>query len=166
MTPIRLAFTFIGISFALSFWSSGASAQDTALTVLSHSDGITGEVRYTIDELEALPQKTVKTTNEFVDGLTEFSGPLARVILKLTNDINAETVSLIAANDYEIEVPVEDFRKYDVIFATKQNGKQLSRRDKGPIWVIYPMTDHRELQDSIYNQRLIWQLVRMEVVKN
>lgn len=166
MKLVCKSLTSVCILISQLFWASSVAAQDTALTVLSHSDGITGEVRYTIEELNALPQLTVRTTNEFVDGLTEFSGPLARVILKLTNDINAETVSLIAANDYEIEVPVEDFRKYDVIFATKQDGKPLSRRDKGPIWVIYPMTDHRELQDSIYNQRLIWQLVRMEVVKN
>ena len=43
------------------------------------------------------------------------------------------------------------------------NGKRLSLRDKGPIWVIYPMTDNKELQDPAYNQRLVWQLVKIEV---
>lgn len=166
MTPIRSLLISLGFLTAQLFMPIGASAQDSTLTILSQSDGMTGEVRYTLEELDALPQLTVRTSNEFIDGITEFSGPLARVILKLTNDINADKVRLIAANDYEIEVPVDDFRNYDVIFATRQNGEYLSRRDKGPIWVIYPMSDHKELQDSIYNQRLIWQLVRMEVVKN
>ncbi|HSG35732.1 MAG TPA: oxidoreductase, partial [Sphingomonadaceae bacterium] len=69
----------------------------------------------------------------------------------------------VAANDYKVEIPLEDFVRYDVIFATSMNGDRLSLRDKGPIWIIYPMSDHRELRDPAYNQRLIWQLVRIEL---
>jgi len=50
-----------------------------------------------------------------------------------------------------------------VIFATSQDGIKFSLRDKGPIWVIYPMTDNRKLQDRVYNDRLIWQLVKVSV---
>jgi len=146
--------------------AASVSAQDPVFTVLSQSDGSEAEVLFSLDELDALPQVTILTENEFVDGMTAFKGPLARVVLKQTNDVGAETVKLIAANEYHIEVPVEDFRKYDVILATRQNGELFSRRDKGPIWLIYPMSDHNELQDSTYNARLIWQLVRMEVLKN
>ncbi len=54
--------------------------------------------------------------------------------------------------------------EYDVIFAMSQNGERLSIRDKGPIWVIYPMTDNDELQDRVYNDRLIWQLVKVDTL--
>lgn len=141
-----------------------AIAGEAVFTVLSQSDNSEAEVTFSLDELDAFPQETILTENEFVDGLVAFTGPLARVVLKQTNDLNATRVKLIAANQYHIEVPVEDFRKYDVIFATRQNGELFSRRDKGPIWLIYPMTEHSELRDSTYNARLIWQLVRMEVL--
>ena len=150
----------------LSIAHHEALADDTVFVVLSQSDGAQTEVGFTLAELDALPQVTVVTENEFVTGKVAFTGPLARVVLKQTGDVSAETVKLIAANDYHIEVPVEDFRKYNTILATRQNGALFSSRDKGPIWLIYPMSDHSELRDSTYNSRLIWQLVRMEVLKN
>jgi hypothetical protein len=42
------------------------------------------------------------------------------------------------------------------------DGVPLSKRDKGPIWMIYPMSDHEELRDPVYNSRLIWQVVKLE----
>lgn len=161
----KIAFPLI-FALTMAMGAPNALAQAPVFTVLSQSDGSEAEVDFSLDELDALPQVTVLTENEHVDGMTAFTGPLARVVLKQTNDVNAESVKLIATNDYHIEVPVDDFRKYDVILATRQNGKLFSRRDRGPIWLIYPMSEHSELQDSLYNQRLIWQLVRMEVLTN
>ena len=44
------------------------------------------------------------------------------------------------------------------------NGKKLSRREKGPLWLMYPISDHAELTDPIYLRRLIWQVVRIEAL--
>ena len=52
---------------------------------------------------------------------------------------------------------------YDVILAMWANGVRLSRRDKGPIWLMYPLDDHPELSEAKYSSRLVWQLVRMEL---
>ena len=73
-----------------------------------------------------------------------------------------ESVRFIAANDYFVEIPTEDFRRYDVILAMEADGAPLARRDKGPIWLMYPISDHEELGDPIYIHRLIWQVVRIE----
>ncbi|HEU0223717.1 MAG TPA: molybdopterin-dependent oxidoreductase [Paracoccaceae bacterium] len=113
--------------------------------------------------MAGLPQKAVRTSNEFVDGVTEFAGPLARDVIAMIGRGAATRALLIAANDYRVEVDLEEFEKYDVIFATSVNGAPLSRRDKGPVWVIYPMDQHPELQDPSYNNRLVWQLVRVEL---
>ncbi len=43
------------------------------------------------------------------------------------------------------------------------DGERLSLRDKGPLWLMYPIDDHAELQDPLYNVRLIWQLTSMEL---
>ena len=52
----------------------------------------------------------------------------------------------IAANDYFVDIPTQDFRDYDAILAMEADGKQLSRRDKGPLWLMYPISDHAELR--------------------
>jgi len=137
-----------------------ALAQGTVLTVINSVNG--HEMTLTDDALLALSQHTINTENEFVDGMTAFTGPLARDVLALVGE-GGSMVVLTAVNDYAVEVPIEDFVNYDVVFAMSANGERFSRRDKGPIWVVYPMSDFAELQDPVYNARLIWQLVKVEI---
>jgi len=136
------------------------AAQDTMLTVINTLSGT--EMALTEADLRAVAQTTVNTKNEFVDAMTAFEGPLGRDILALVGE-GGSTVVLTAVNDYAVEVPYEDFVNYKVVFAMSADGEVFSRRDKGPIWVVYPMSDHAELQDPVYNARLIWQLVKVEV---
>ncbi len=155
---------FVVGSVVLTFlFSSAASAgNEVYLSLTNASDGTIVEL--TEDELLAMEQFTVFTENEFVDGLAEFTGPLARDVIALLNASEIETLKLTAVNDYAVEVPMSDILDYDVIFAMSQNGTMFSIRDKGPIWVIYPMSENVELQDRVYNDRLIWQLVKVDAL--
>ncbi len=115
-----------------------------------------------LEELEALPQATVRTENEFADGMVTYRGPLVRDVLAKLGLDKLEQVRFIAANDYYVDVPNKDFTDYDAILAMEANGEKLSRREKGPLWLMYPISDHAELKDPIYLRRLIWQVVRIE----
>ncbi len=137
-----------------------AYAQETMLTLVNSITGV--EIELSEAELLALPQATIHTENEFVDAMTAFEGPLGRDLVALLGE-GGTTVVLTAVNDYAVEVPLEDFMTYDVVFAHSANGTRFSLRDKGPIWAVYPMSDHSELQDPVYNARLIWQLVKVEL---
>ena len=139
-----------------------ALAENVALTVVNWG-AEAPVVEYTLDDLDRLTQITIVTANDFVDAPTSFAGPLARDIVSRSGGTIKGTATLVAANDYEIMVDIEEFFEYDVVMATRANGDLLSRRTKGPIWIIYPMSDHPELQDASWNARLIWQLVRMEL---
>jgi len=131
----------------------------TALVVVNGNDSTLTE--FTLAELKAMPQTEIVTSNEFVDDVELFSGPLARDVLIKVGGGSATTVTMTAANDYQVDIPVHEFFDYDAILALSMDGQPFSMRDKGPIWVIYPMSDFPELQDPVYNSRLIWQLVRM-----
>jgi len=117
-----------------------------------------------LEKLSALPQVTVVTENEFSDGKVAYRGPLVRDVLGQLGLGEAQSVRLIAANDYFVDIPTQDFRDYDAILAMEADGKQLSRRDKGPLWLMYPISDHAELRDPVYLRRLIWQVVRIEAL--
>ena len=93
-----------------------------------------------------------------------YRGPLVRDVLAQLGLDDATQVRLIAANDYFVDIPTEDFRKYDAILAMQADGEPLSRRDKGPLWLMYPISDHAELKDPVYQRRLIWQVVRIEAL--
>jgi hypothetical protein len=117
-----------------------------------------------LEMLEALPQATVVTENEFANGKVAYRGPLMRDVLAQLGLDGVAQVRLIAANDYFVDIPTEDFRAYDAILAMEADGKRLSRRDKGPLWLMYPISDHAELNDPVYLRRLIWQVVRIEAL--
>ena len=142
--------------------NTAIAQEQVMLTITNVSGNVIVEL--TEEELFAMEQTSIFTENECVDGLVEFSGPLARDIIALLGDAEIEALKLTATNDYSVKVPVSDIMEYDVIFAMMQDSVRFSARDKGPIWVIYPMTDHVELQDRIYNDRLIWQLVQVNAL--
>lgn len=140
-----------------------APADEAMLAVRNVSDPKQPEVRFTEAELMALPQVTIRTGTEFTDGVTAFEGPLARDVVARVGVGKAETAHLVAVNDYSVDIPLQDFFDYDVIFALYADGKRLTMRDKGPLWLVYPIDAHPELNDPIYNARMIWQLARVEL---
>ena len=112
--------------------------------------------------LESLPQETVTTVTPWTDGQTAFTGPLARAVLNLVGAAGTR-VEAVALNDYGVVIPTDDFEDYRVILAMQMNGKPMGVRDKGPLWVIYPWSEHPELQTTVVHGRSIWQLKAMNV---
>ena len=120
-------------------------------------------VEFTAEDLQQLAQFSFSTATDYTDGQPEFSGPLARDVLEMAGLGDATMAVMTAANDYSVEVPISDLTNYNVILAMSMNGKRLSRRDKGPIWLMYPISQHEELEGPETNARLIWQMVRIEL---
>ena len=112
--------------------------------------------------LYSLGKSVVETTTSWTDGKQHFEGVLARVVMER---VGASGTTLIASalNDFVAPVPMAEIRKYDVLLATEMNGKQMEVSDKGPIWIVYPRNDHRELQDAKFNDRWVWQLKELRV---
>lgn len=136
----------------------------TVLTVAgAPSSGESMSIEYSMDDLDKLDQVELTTTNEFVDSETQFSGPLVRDLVEGFTVTDDTTLTLRAINNYEVSMPIADVLKYDVIVATKRDGNQMSVRENGPLWIIYPMSDNPELQNSLYMSRLVWQLVHISV---
>jgi hypothetical protein len=144
--------------------ASPAGSSDTAL-VLSRGSDPAEIVQLTLADLASMPQVVLVTRNEFSDGPVSYRGPLVRDVLEHLALDEMETLRFTAANDYFVDIPTSDFRRYNAILAMEADGEALSRRDKGPLWLMYPISDHFELQgDPVYNARLIWQVVRIEAL--
>lgn len=113
-------------------------------------------------QLEALPQTTVRTTTPWTEGVIAFRGPLARDVLE-TVGAHGTVVTATAINDYQVKIPFADFQSHDVIMALTRDGRRMRIRDRGPIWIIYPWSDHPELRDGLHHGRSIWQLESLTV---
>lgn len=118
---------------------------------------------FTLEELLALPQTVVVTTNDYVDPAAAFQGPLLRTILKMFEIEKDTDLNMVALNDFTSTVPASDAFDYDVILAILRDEEAMPVREKGPIWVIYPMDENPELRGDIYNDRLVWQLKEIVV---
>ncbi|MDW5418048.1 hypothetical protein R6242_15895 [Iodobacter sp. CM08] len=109
------------------------------------------------DALAKLPQKKMLVPTPWFSAEQTFEGPLLRDVLKLASIQNGN-IKLIALNDYAISIPASDAFQYDVIVARKRNGKLMTIRDKGPLFIMYPFQDHAELRVTEYFRRCSWQL--------
>ena len=135
-----------------------------ALTIsgnIGHSND-SGRLRLSIDQLKALPQKTIKTSTRWTKGDKIFRGPLLRDVLALAKP-QGRSMFAVASNEYRVEVPLKDSEDYDVILALELDGKALTMRSKGPIWIIYPWSDQPELEKGKYYSRAIWQLIELDI---
>ena len=112
--------------------------------------------------LEGLPQHSFTTHTPWRKEAQKFTGPRLRDVLALVK-ADGTTLKALALNDYQITIPVDDARKYDVIIAHKINGKPIPVRDRGPLFIIYPFDHLPELQAARYYERSIWQLKSIAV---
>lgn len=112
--------------------------------------------------LEAMPKRTTVTETPWTKGTVTFEGPLGSALLDRVG-ASGTVLKITALNDYAVEVPVEDFRKWPVILATRKDGKVMPVRDKGPIFVIYPF----DLDHALYNEKIFsrsaWQVKSIEI---
>ena len=85
------------------------------LTVINTTMGPDAAKEFSRAELKQMAQTSYNTTTEWTDGSPMFSGPLAREVIASVGVGDATTAVMTAANDYSIEIPIEEFMKYDVI---------------------------------------------------
>jgi hypothetical protein len=121
-----------------------------------------GGARFDREALEALPQHEIRTSTPWTDGVSAFEGPLLCDLLERLG-ADGTVLHARALNDYAVDIPVEDCERYPVILALTRDGQPLSRRDMGPIWIVYPRDDYPELQLETINARWVWQLTELEV---
>lgn len=121
-----------------------------------------GEAAFDRAMLEALEWVEVETYTSFTEGPQRFAGPtLASVLAAL--DIEGTQLRATAINDYAILIPVAHAAAHNVILAMDHNGRPMRVRDKGPIWVVYPLSE-QEAAAKPFDGEMIWQLVRLEVL--
>ena len=67
--------------------------------------------------------------------------------------------------DYAVTIPTSDAVEGGPIIAYEMDGKPMSRRDKGPLWVIYPFDDSAKYRTETIYSRSIWQLNRIKFIE-
>jgi len=116
---------------------------------------------FDLDLLKALEWEEVNTFASFTDGMQTFEGPRLSSLLDFVS-ASGTTIGASAINDYFLDIPVTHAENQGVILAVLHNGKAMTVRDKGPIWVIYPQSKD-EAKLKRFDNEMIWQLISMEI---
>jgi hypothetical protein len=123
-----------------------------------------GEVAFDMAGLESLGLVRYTTPTNWTTGVTTFEGVLlSKVLEAIGADPSATTLTMVAINDYKAPVPLDDAHKWPVMLALKENGKYMSVRDHGPIWVVYPQHLNADLGNYEMSARWVWQLGAIDV---
>ncbi len=149
-----------------SAWAAASTpVQDgVILSVTGAISGVdgSGRIEFDLNALEQLGLTTLKTWTPWTEGEVEFEGVFARRLMQAVGARGTE-VEARALNDYEEVIPIDDFHRYDVLLALRMDGQLLRTRDKGPIWIVYPWSDHPELDDFATREKSVWQLNGLDV---
>ena len=122
-----------------------------------------GAAVFDLAMLDAMAGREMTAETPWFDGVHTFTGTLLSAVLDAAGASGA-ALRVRAINGYEAVIPMEDVNAYPIILATRIDGKVLSVRDKGPIFVIYPFDASPELYNEVYFGRSVWQVEAMEVL--
>ena len=121
-----------------------------------------GTAAFDLDMLRALGATDVTTETIWTPGTITFTGVELKTLLDHVGATGSE-IDATAINDYTVVIPVSDAVEEGPIVAYEMDGKLMSRRDKGPLWLIYPYSSNAEYRTEVIYSRSIWQLDRMAI---
>lgn len=160
--------TFVAVVLPTLAWAADPLPNPTADVLLT----VTGKIAATNVEdraeldlagLEAMGAATLQTSTIWTDGSITFRGvPLKTFLDRL--GATGSTLRITALNEYTVDVPVSDAAEGGPILAFEANGKPLSVRDKGPIWLIYPYDSNAAFRTEVIYSRSIWQIAQIDVL--
>jgi len=136
----------------------------TVRGVLKHPNVPDAPARHLFDAdmLDALPVQTVRTRTPWHKGLIVFTGPLLADVLAQAGAAG-QIAQMTALNDYQVRMPLGEVLPHRPILARRADGVELSVRDKGPLFLIFPYDDVPEVRNDLYHSRSIWQVKEIEV---
>lgn len=112
--------------------------------------------------LQSFAPEEFSTTTIWTEGLLKFTGVPLRDLLTAAGAVGT-TVTAEALNGYAVDIPIADLDEKAPIIAYFINDETFSRRDKGPLWVVYPYDRDEKYKSEIAFAFSIWQLQRLTV---
>jgi hypothetical protein len=143
-----------------------APTGDVLLTVSGQITKTNGPGTLSLDAAQfgALPQHKFTTSTIWTDGTPTFEGVLLKDLIAAVG-VTGSIISLTALNDYKISIPMADVNDDGPLLAYMMDGKTMSLRDKGPVWLVYPYDANADYRSEQTYARSIWQLGRVEFTK-
>jgi hypothetical protein len=110
--------------------------------------------------LRDLGGHSIETSTMWTNGEHRFEGVRLDTLLHYLN-VDSGTFKAVAVNDYAVTIPVSEALEGDGLVAYEMDGQEMSVREKGPLWIVYPYDSDPTYQSETYYSRSIWQMNRL-----
>ena len=117
---------------------------------------------FDITMLAKLPQHSFVTKTPWYEQPRKFTGVLLKDLLAAVGG-SGHTLRATALNDYRVEIPAEDWLQHGAMLAYLLDDKPMPVREKGPLVIIYPFDDKREVRTAVHYSRAVWQLRSLDL---
>ena len=117
---------------------------------------------FDITMLARLPQHSFVTRTPWYAQPRKFTGVLLKDLLAAVGG-SGHTLRATALNDYRVEIPAEDWLQHGAMLAYLLDDKPMPVREKGPLVIIYPFDDKREVRTAVHYSRAVWQLRSLDL---
>jgi hypothetical protein len=162
----RIAAAF-ALALTLTLPARAELAQPTGEAVLTVNGAIAqtnseGAALFDMEMLQALPAVEFTTTTQWTEGPQTFKGVPLKALLESLGATGTK-ITATALNNYSVEIPVDALKDDVPIVAYTINGETFSRRDKGPLWIVFPYDSGPDYQTELVFGWSIWQLATLSV---
>ncbi len=99
---------------------------------------------------------------EYAKKQTRFEGALLRDLVRSLGMQKLDSVVVFTRDGAAHVVSAEDWRKYPIMIATREQGRFLSHQGRMPAQLIYPISEHPELVDAEPRSNWLLEIVRIE----
>lgn len=121
--------------------------------------------QFDLETLERLGLISYDVNDPFVKREIVYTGVLISDLLDVVGaDASAETLELMALNEYSAEAKISDMREFPIILGLQADGNPISLDEGGPAIVIFPFDDYSEDLDHItYDAQWVWSMTQITV---
>lgn len=125
--------------------------------------GAQGEKRYAPAELEVYGTFAIHTVTPWREAEAEFVGIRLADLLEAHGIDDASAIRVVAENDYVATIEREAWTAHDALIATRVNGRGHSRRERGPLQIVFDMSADPSVAETAFQKNWVWMAARIEV---
>lgn len=160
---------YVLFSLLIALTSLSSFAKDQAMLSITGNITKTNQpdkksFAFSFDDLNKLPNTVVRTQTIWTP-TSDFKGPLMRDILSAVGaNTEAKNVEVKCHDNFVVTIPISDFKRWKVILAHSQNAQRLTMSTKGPLWIMYPIDDHKaDLNNNLTRPKIAWGVKELRV---
>lgn len=121
-----------------------------------------GAAAFDMEMLQAMPAGEFATSTNWTEGVKTFKGVPLKTLLDSLG-AKGTKVTATALNNYSVDIPMDAIKDGVPIIAYTIDGETFSRRDKGPLWIVFPYDSSTDYQTELVFGWSIWQLADLTV---